>query len=233
MNERDDASFSVHTKRLVLRLADPMSQADCEEIIRIYNDPHNERAVSGIKTVADVQEKHRRHGPRPEFCPLTPAIRGMFLLAYLQAGDVEGSSETGNEEVFIGQVHMSFRPEMPYPDLGYALLAPYEGQGYATEAAQAAIRFWQDTVGVKEIMIGTVPDNFKSQKLAERLGFVQAGTFDVVFGHPPNERRETGGLAFVLPGMTWTEGKTMRLTVGAEVEDPEQYGDTAQQQEAS
>lgn len=226
-DQPDDGSGpTIRTKRLILHLADPWSPSDCQEIIHIYSDPHAAKnAVSGIKTVADVQEKFKRHGPKPELCTLAPAPRGMYFLIYLSSdatGDEHGSNSKG---VLIGDIILSFRPEMPYPDFGFALLAPYEGCGYATEAGQAVLRFWRDTVGVKEIFVGTAPDNVRSQKLAERLGFVRAGTFDVVFGYPPNERKETGGLAFVLPGMEWIEGKTMMLTVRTEVEDPEQYAD--------
>lgn len=208
----------VRTERLILRLADPFDVRDCQKVLRIYNDPEtNKHSVSGIKTVADVQEKFKRHGPRPEFCTLASPPQGMFFLMHLPnaSGDEEGD--------FIGQLHLSFRPEMNCPDFGYAVLPPYEGRGYATEGGKAALEFWRDTIGVKEIFVGTAPDNVKSQRLAERLGFVQRGSFDVIFGHPPNERKETGGVALILPGMKWIEGQTMKLTVIAEVEAPEQY----------
>lgn len=218
-DEPKNGQPTIHTERLILRLADPFNTSDCQDVLRIYNDPDAaQKSVSGIRTVADVQEKFRRHGPRPELCTLAPPPCGMFFLMHLLS-----ASTSSNEGDFIGQIHLSFRPEMPSPDFGYAVLAPYQRCGYATEAGKATLKYWRDTIGVKEIFIGTAPDNVKSQKLAERLGFVRGGTFDVVFGHPPNERKDTGGLAFILPGMQWIEGKTMKLTVIGEVEATEQY----------
>ncbi len=59
-----------------------------------------------------------------------------------------------------------------------------------------------------------MPDNARSQKCAERIGFVRAGTLDVVFGNPPHEsQRIKGALAFVLPGMEWKEGMTIYPTI--------------------
>lgn len=214
----------IRTERLILRLADPFDEADCKEVLKIYNDPEAaQKSVSGIRTIADVQEKFKRHGPRAEFCTLAPPPRGMFFLMHLPS-----ETSVGEEGNFVGQFHLSFRPEMNCPDFGYAVLAPYEGKGYATEGGKAALEYWRETIGVKEIFIGTAPDNVKSQRLAEKLGLVRGGSFDVIFGHPPNERRETGGVALILPGMNWIEGQTMKLTVVAEVEAPEQYEEPTQ-----
>lgn len=205
---------TLHTSRLTLRLADPYNAADCEEVIRVQTASNN--AVSGMKTPSDVQEKFKRHGPRSEFCTLAPPPRGMFFLGYSSSESTSDQQRTDKDSKgeLVGYIILSFRAEMPYPDLGFALFPQYAGMGYASEAGKAVIRFWQEEIGVKEIFIATAPYNVKAQKLAERLGFVRAGSFDVVFGHPPNEQRESDGVALVLPGMKWEEGKTMMLTVG-------------------
>ena len=224
-NGQDGGSSTIlHTERLKLRLADPSSQSDCQELLRIYTHPQEGGgSASGIQTLADIQQKHKRHGPRADYCTLAPAPNGMFFLIYLPSHGTSKQDAGAAEETLVGKITMSFRPEMPYPDIGYAVLPAYEKNGYATEAGKAVIRFWQDVIGVKEMFLGTAPYNVKSQKTAERLGFVRAGTFDVLIGLPPNEKRETGGLAYVLPGMQWIDGKTMKLAIGPETEAPEQY----------
>ena len=109
---------------------------------------------------------------------------------------------------------MSFRPEIGFPDLGYGIRDAYQGRGYASEAGIKTVQWWRDVIGVKHIWCETLPDNAKSQRCAERIGFVRAGTLDVVFGNPPDEnQRVVGAVAFVLPGMAWKEGLTIYPTI--------------------
>jgi RimJ/RimL family protein N-acetyltransferase len=58
----------------------------------------------------------------------------------------------------------------------------------------------------------TLDWNEKSQRLAERIGFVEAGTVDVYFGEPGSEKK-AAGRGFVLPGMEWKEGLWIRPTL--------------------
>lgn len=146
-----DGSIVLFTERLKLRLADPDDDADCLEILRLYTDPNagaggNSRV--GIDSVAGVRGKHKVSGPKPEYCTIAPPPKGMFFLVYLP------STKPGKEEELVGNVAMSFRPEMPYPDIGYGILGPYEKQGYATEAGRRVLQFWRETIGVKEIWCG-------------------------------------------------------------------------------
>ena len=77
---------------------------------------------------------------------------------------------------------------MPYPDINFALFAPYEGFGYVSEAGRPVLQFWRDFVVVKEIFCGRLADNARPQRIAERIGFLRAGTLNVLFGHSPNEK---------------------------------------------
>jgi hypothetical protein len=90
-------------------------------------------------------------------------------------------------------------------------LGPYQGQGYATEAARAVLEFWRDVIGVREICAMTLDRNEKSRRLAERIGFVKAGPVDVYFGERGSEEKVMGR-GFVLPGMEWQEGLWIRPT---------------------
>jgi len=209
----------LRTPRLFLRLADPSSESDSQELLSLYNHPTLAKEfASGMRTHADIQAKVRTHGPKADFCTKTSPPDGMWFLTYLlPSEEAETAFGTAGAEItLIGSIALNFRDGMPYPDLGYAMLPQFQARGYATEAGQAVLKFWREDVGVKEVCIGTAPYNIPGQKLAEKLGFVRAGTFDVLIGRPPNQTRETGGLGYVLPGMEWIEGRTMVLTVGAD-----------------
>lgn len=147
----DDATTILHTERLKLRLADPDDDADCLEIVRLYTDSNAGKggnSRTGVDSIHGVREKHRMSGPRAEYCTLAPPPKGMFFLVYLP------STEPGQNDTLIGNVAISFRPEMPYPDLGYGILGPYEKQGYATEAGRRVLQFWRETIGVKQVWCG-------------------------------------------------------------------------------
>lgn len=72
---------------------------------------------------------------------------------------------------FLGQVGIFKPPHFPEAELGWTLLAPAEGQGYATEAANAAL-LWAWDRDFDTLVSYIDPANARSIKLAERLGAV-------------------------------------------------------------
>jgi RimJ/RimL family protein N-acetyltransferase len=79
------------------------------------------------------------------------------------------------------------------PELGWALMRPHWGHGYATEAA-AAIRDWAyQSRSIDRLVSLISPDNVRSQRVAERLGATPTETVTslhtrqktVVWRHPP------------------------------------------------
>jgi RimJ/RimL family protein N-acetyltransferase len=65
------------------------------------------------------------------------------------------------------------------PDIGFALLAQYYGNGYASEACEALMQYYRETKGFESFAGFTHPKNVASQKLFARLGFVNRGTRNV------------------------------------------------------
>lgn len=70
----------------------------------------------------------------------------------------------------------------PCVEIGWRLAPAHWGQGYATEAARAALTFGFDTVGLEEIVSFTVPANAPSRRVMERLGMACRPEDD--FEHP-------------------------------------------------
>ncbi len=79
---------------------------------------------------------------------------------------------------FIG-FKVAFAPAV---EVGWRLAVRYWGQGFATEAAEAALRHGFVTVGLGEIVAMTVPANTPSRRVMERLGMRRDPADD--FLHP-------------------------------------------------
>lgn len=87
---------------------------------------------------------------------------------------------------FIGYVGL-WRPSFtahftPATEVGWRLARPYWGQGYATEAARAAIADGFDRLGLPEIVSFTAVINERSWRVMERLGMTRDPEED--FDHP-------------------------------------------------
>ncbi|KAI8168233.1 hypothetical protein K4K49_009922 [Colletotrichum sp. SAR 10_70] len=66
------------------------------------------------------------------------------------------------------------------PDLGFSFLDRYQGKGYATEAAQRLMKYFEEERGQKGFLGLTDPDNDKAKKMFQRMGFEDRGERDVV-----------------------------------------------------
>lgn len=76
----------------------------------------------------------------------------------------------------VGQVGINHGPLFPEKELGWLLYDGHEGQGYATEAAEA-MRDWAfTTLGLDTLVSYCDPANGRSIAVAERLGAVRDGT---------------------------------------------------------
>jgi RimJ/RimL family protein N-acetyltransferase len=101
--------------------------------------------------------------------------------------------ETPGVAPFIGFVGLSI-PSIeahftPCVETGWRLAVPFWGQGYATEAARAALAFGFDEVHLDQIVSYTTVANVRSRRVIERIGMTYdtAGDFDhpmVAEGHP-------------------------------------------------
>jgi len=88
---------------------------------------------------------------------------------------------------FVGLQRPTFEARFtPCVEIGWRLAFPYWGNGYATEAARAAMDFGFGEAGLNEILSFTSPENRRSVAVMERLGMRYDGTFEhprVPVGH--------------------------------------------------
>lgn len=89
-------------------------------------------------------------------------------------------------QAFVGFVGLHAQPETlpfsPCVEIGWRLAHEYWGQGYASEAATAALRFGFDSLGLEEIVAFTAVGNLRSRAVMARIGMREDGPAG--FGHP-------------------------------------------------
>ena len=76
---------------------------------------------------------------------------------------------------FVVRTALDLTNEADVYETGYWASRKYTGQGMATEAANAAIRYAFDHLGAKAISIGYFDGNDASRRIVEKLGFQKVG----------------------------------------------------------
>jgi len=167
------AGPELSTPRLTLRRWRP---ADLEPFAALNADPavmeyfpHPLSRPQSDDLVDSIEASFERHGFGP------------WALKVAASGEFIG---------FTGLAVPSFEAHFtPAVEVGWRLARPAWGQGYATEAAQAALAFGFDSVGLDEVVSLAVVGNRRSRAVMERLGMRRdpADDFEhpsVVEGHP-------------------------------------------------
>jgi len=115
---------------------------------------------------------------------------------------------------FIGYVGLSV-PRfdahfMPAAEVGWRLDKAHWGQGFATEAARAAVADGFRRIGLAEIVSFTVPANTRSIRVMERLGMTHDPIDD--FEHPrlPEHHALRHHVLFRLSRAAWLESTSPR-----------------------
>lgn len=91
-----------------------------------------------------------------------------------------GVWEKENGEL-VGDCTLCFSDEHGAWELGYGLRRDRWGRGYATESAQACVRYGFEQLGLERIVADVDRDNSASIHVLQKCGFVRAGGTDA---HP-------------------------------------------------
>ena len=143
----------LETQRLVIR---NVTLADAAFVLALINSPkfHKYLADRGVRTVKAAEKyvderyltSYRDHG------------YGLYTVC-LRDGTP------------IGNCGFVKRPNFNFPDIGFAFLPEFEGQGYGFESASAVLNYGRDTLGFTRVFAITSQDNDVSVRLLTKLGF--------------------------------------------------------------
>ncbi|HSW05011.1 GNAT family N-acetyltransferase [Aquabacterium sp.] len=158
------------TARLRLRW---FSEADAPFIHRLLNEP------SWIRNIGDRQIRSMDDA--------AAYIRTRLLNNYWRHGFGFWAVERVADGALIGMCGLTQRDSLPEPDVGYALLPAYWGQGYAREAAAACLRYAQQVLGLHTVLAITAPHNQASMALLAAVG-LQPGVPPVLAGDDGESR---------------------------------------------
>ena len=153
----------LETERLLLR---PFRPADI--------DPYAEMCAD-----SEVMEFLNATGS-----PISRADAWRQMAMYLGHWELRGFGTWAVEErgtgAFVGRVGLHFPEGWPDRELGWTIARKFWGRGYASEAARAAIAHAFGTLGWTHLVSLIHPNNHRSARLAERLGYHVHGSAEVV-----------------------------------------------------
>ena len=157
--------MSIETSRLKLRWLD---LDDAAFIYRLVNDPAWLR-FNGDKAVANLDDarSYLESGP---------------LAIYRRQGFGLNRVALKDSGTAIGLCGILQCDSLAEPDLGFALLPEYRGQGFAFEAAIAVLEHARAKLEISRIAAILTPDNMASSTLLDKLGFA----FEKKYQEEPN-----------------------------------------------
>lgn len=145
-------STIAETARLALV---PLSLDDAPFILELLNDPAWLRFIGdrGVRTLAQA-EAYLQNGPLASY---TAHGFGLYLV------------QRKSDGARLGLCGLLKRPSLPHPDIGFAYLPQFTGQGYGFEAATAVLHHARHELNLSPILAIVKPDNVPSIKLLEKL----------------------------------------------------------------
>ncbi len=155
----------TETKRLLLEKA---NLKDDEFFLQLLNSPN------WLKFIGDRSVKSSRDA--------RAYIENSLIKSYQENGFGLYKTVIKEESKPIGICGFLQREYLELPDIGFAILPAYEGQGLITEAAFAMMDYGKNRLGLKEIFGLTTNENIGSQRILNKIGLMLKGDI-----YPPNE----------------------------------------------
>lgn len=157
MNLSASNAPTLRTERLVLR---PLAETDLEDLHRISNDPLVRRYLWDDEPVSRAT--------------IEGVIRQSTRMFAEDGAGLFGIRLRGSEALagFCGFLRLEGMQEL---ELGYELTPRLWGEGLATEAARACLRFAFEEVGMERVIVGADRPNVASLRVIEKLGMTPIG----------------------------------------------------------
>lgn len=157
------------TERLMMRHMNA-DLADAQFLVRLLNDPSWLRFIGdrGVHSNEDAQHY----------------VSQAVLPSYGRFGYGHYLVQSRSSGRPLGLCGLVKRDYLDDPDLGYALLPEYRGQGYAYEAASAMLMHAIQFLRIARILATTRTENRISHALLLKLGF----RFERMIRHPEGDR---------------------------------------------
>lgn len=151
----DNNNFSLTTERLYIR---NIVVDDAEFIVELLNEPQFLQYIGDkeIRTLADAIN-YIKTGPQQMFSDNGFALHVVF--------------DKTNDQA-IGFCGLLKREVLEHPDLGFAFLQRFCGQGFGYEAAKAVLDYEVNQHNLSMVLAITAIENSASKALLEKLGFV-------------------------------------------------------------
>jgi RimJ/RimL family protein N-acetyltransferase len=156
----------LETNRLVIR---QLTFEDTNFVIELLNSPGWLKFIGDrhVKTEEDAKN-YLLNGP---------------MKSYQEHGFGLSLVELKSDKMPIGMCGLLKRDFLGNPDIGYAFLPAFTGQGYAFEAANATIIYAKEKLNLPHVMAIVNPDNQLSIRVLEKIGM----TFKEFFIYPSEE----------------------------------------------
>jgi RimJ/RimL family protein N-acetyltransferase len=153
----------LETERLILR---PFRESDLDAYAALCADPEVMKFLNASGSTISRADAWRQ------------------MALYLGHWELRGYGTWAVEERatgrFVGRVGFHFPEGWPDRELGWTLARESWGKGYAAEAARAAIGHAFGALGWTHFVSLIHPDNHRSARLADRLGYRAYGTTEVL-----------------------------------------------------
>ena len=192
----------LHTDRLTLELFD-YSQAHYECLLNAMNSPtaHANMGDYGIRTTEQFDALNASTRLSPARCKSMSPDTDVYYLLRLRK----------DTQPLIGGVSMTQRAQLMPPDLGWCILEPFMGYGYAAEAGQALRSMAEEKLGQHELIAWPGSSNTRSLRVAQKIGFVEGGIVDL---------SEGPSAVYILPGMSFDSLDLSTLSLWGEGDPP-------------
>jgi ribosomal-protein-alanine N-acetyltransferase len=144
----------LKTKRLILRR---LTEADIPELVPLIGA--REVAATTLRIPHPYQEKHARE----------------FLASVAKENELRLAITLQKDGRLCGGIGLHPEMEHSRAELGYWIGVPYWGNGYATEAARAVVRYGFEQLKMNRIFASHFTGNLASQNVLRKIGMKHEG----------------------------------------------------------